>query len=51
MLSEKEINSEIFIDEIYETMLVEEIPAIRNLFSNDFDRVWFQQDEAQLILD
>jgi len=32
--------------EMYETMLIEQIiPAIRNLFPN-FDRVWFQQDEA-----
>jgi len=31
--------------EMYETMLIEQIiPAIRNLFPNDFDRVWFQQD-------
>jgi len=31
--------------EMCETMLIEQIiPAIRNLFSNDFDRVWFQQD-------
>jgi len=33
--------------EMYETMLIKQIiPAIRNLFSNDFDRVWFQQDPA-----
>jgi len=33
--------------EMYETMLIERIiPAIQNLFPNDFDCVWFQQDEA-----
>jgi len=32
--------------EMYETMLTEQIiPAIRDLFSNNFDCVWFQQDE------
>lgn len=31
--------------EMYEAMLIEHIiPAIRNLFPNDFDRVWFQHD-------
>jgi len=33
--------------ERYEAMLVEQIiPAIRNIFPNNFDRVWFQQDGA-----
>jgi len=28
-------------------MLIEQIiPAIQNLFPNDFDHVWFQQDGA-----
>jgi len=28
-------------------MLVEQIiPAIQNIFPNNFDRVWFQQDRA-----
>jgi len=32
---------------MYETMLIEQIiPATRNLFPNDFDRMWFQQDGA-----
>jgi len=32
---------------MYETKLIEQIiPAILNLFPNDFDREWFQQDEA-----
>jgi len=42
-----------FIDEnlnfeMYKTMLTEQIiPAIRNLFPNNFDCIWFQQDGVQ----
>ncbi|EFN70486.1 hypothetical protein EAG_00013, partial [Camponotus floridanus] len=51
-MSETHLIGPFFFDEnlnseMYEAMLIHQIiPAIRNLFPNDFDRVWFQQDGA-----
>jgi len=46
-ISEDHLIDLFFIDgnlnsEMYETMIEQIIPAIRNLFPTDFDRVWFQ---------